>query len=66
MSCTHTLPRVYYMSGGSSLVNVTFVQPPALMAMDSYSAITQPPLGVAYLAAYARQCGHEARMDDAE
>jgi radical SAM superfamily enzyme YgiQ (UPF0313 family) len=35
------------------------------MALDSYSAITQPPLGIAYLAAYARQCGHQVSVIDA-
>ncbi len=35
------------------------------MAVDNYSTITQPPLGLAYLAAYARQLGHEVRVIDA-
>lgn len=46
-------------------MRVTLIQPPALMAVDSYSAITQPPLGIAYLAAYARQRGHEVHVVDA-
>lgn len=45
-------------------LKITFVQPPALMAVDNYSTITQPPLGIAYLAAYARQHGHEVVVVD--
>ena len=46
-------------------MKITFVQPPALMAVDNYSTITQPPLGIAYLAAYVRSKGHEAVVVDA-
>lgn len=46
-------------------MHLTLIQPPALMAVDSYSAITQPPLGIAYLAAYARERGHEVHIVDA-
>lgn len=46
-------------------MKLTFVQPPGLMAVDNYSTITQPPLGIAYLAAYARQHGHEVSVVDA-
>lgn len=46
-------------------MKITFVQPPGLMAVDNYSTITQPPLGIAYLAAYARQHGHEVHVVDA-
>ncbi|MDD5656435.1 MAG: radical SAM protein [Elusimicrobia bacterium] len=46
-------------------MKIVLVQPPALVAVDSYSAITQPPLGVAYLTAYARQRGHEVAVVDA-
>jgi radical SAM superfamily enzyme YgiQ (UPF0313 family) len=45
-------------------MKITFIQPPALMAVDSYSAITQPPLGIAYLAAYARKKGHQVAVVD--
>ena len=46
-------------------MKILFIQPPALMALDSNSTITQPPLGIAYLAAYARQSGHEVSVVDA-
>jgi anaerobic magnesium-protoporphyrin IX monomethyl ester cyclase len=46
-------------------MNITLVQPPALMAVDNYSTITQPPLGIAYLAAYARELGHRVTIVDA-
>ncbi len=46
-------------------MKVTFIQPPALMAVDNYSTITQPPLGIAYLAAYARSRGYEVHVVDA-
>ena len=46
-------------------MKVTLIQPPAIMAVDNYSTITQPPLGIAYLAAYARQHGHEITVVDA-
>ena len=45
-------------------MKLTLVQPPAMMAVDSYSTITQPPLGIAYLAAYARRLGHEVHVVD--
>ena len=45
-------------------MKLTLVQSPAMMAVDSYSTITQPPLGVAYLAAYARRLGHEVHVAD--
>lgn len=28
-------------------MKITFVQPPTLMAVDSYSTFTQPPIGIA-------------------
>ena len=34
------------------------------MAVDNYSTITQPPLGIAYLAAYARRHGHDVAVVD--
>jgi anaerobic magnesium-protoporphyrin IX monomethyl ester cyclase len=46
-------------------MKVTFVHPPALMAVDNYSTITQPPLGIGYLAAYVRQLGHKVAVVDA-
>ena len=46
-------------------MKLTFVQPPGLMAVDNYSTITQPPLGIAYLAAYARENDHEVSIVDA-
>jgi len=46
-------------------MKIVFVQPPALMGIDNYTTITQPPLGIAYLAAYARQHGHEPSIVDA-
>src|SRR5438105_12877476 len=46
-------------------MRITFIQPPALMAVDSYSTITQPPLGIAYLAAFVRQHGHQPSVVDA-
>jgi radical SAM superfamily enzyme YgiQ (UPF0313 family) len=44
---------------------VTLIQPPSLMSKSSYSTITQPPLGLAYLAASARSRGHEVHVLDA-
>jgi len=35
------------------------------MALDNYSTITQPPLGIAYLAAYAQKLGHQVTIIDA-
>lgn len=46
-------------------MRLTLVQPPALMAVDNYSTITQPPLGIAYLAAYVREHGHAVTVVDA-
>lgn len=46
-------------------MKITFIQPPALMAVDNYSTITQPPLGIAYLAAYVREKGHKVHAVDA-
>lgn len=46
-------------------MKIVLVQPPGLMAVDNYSTITQPPLGIAYLAAYARDRGHEVVIVDA-
>lgn len=46
-------------------MKIAFVQPPALMAVDNYSTITQPPLGIAYLAAYIRRLGYDVSMVDA-
>lgn len=46
-------------------MKIVFVQPPALMGLDNYMTITQPPLGLAYLASYARQHGHEPVVVDA-
>jgi len=46
-------------------MHITLVQPPALMAVDNYSTITQPPLGIAYLAAYARELGYSVTIVDA-
>jgi radical SAM superfamily enzyme YgiQ (UPF0313 family) len=45
-------------------MKLTLVQPPAMMAVDNYSTITQPPLGIAYLAAYARRLGHQVHVVD--
>jgi len=46
-------------------MKIVFVQPPALMGLDTYTSVTQPPLGIAYLAAYAREHGHEPSVVDA-
>ena len=46
-------------------MKLTLVQPPALVAVDNYSTITLPPLGIAYIAAYLRQQGHEITIVDA-
>lgn len=35
-----------------------------MVAVGNYSMITQPPLGIGYLAAYARQLGHEVHVVD--
>ncbi|MFH0954245.1 MAG: radical SAM protein [Verrucomicrobiota bacterium] len=41
------------------------IQPPALQSQDSYSSFTQPPLGIAYLAAYAKSLGFDVSVLDA-
>ncbi len=46
------------------LKRVVLVQPPALQCEDGYSSITQPPLGMAYLAAYARKAGFTVDVVD--
>jgi anaerobic magnesium-protoporphyrin IX monomethyl ester cyclase len=46
-------------------MKVVLIQPPALQSQDSYSSLTQPPLGLAYLAAYAREMGHQVEVIDA-
>ena len=46
-------------------MKLTLVHTPAIMAVDNYSTITQPPLGIAYLAAYAKQLGHDVHVVDA-
>ena len=46
-------------------MKLTLVQPPAIMAVDNYSTITQPPLGIGYLAAYTRKLGYEVHVVDA-
>jgi anaerobic magnesium-protoporphyrin IX monomethyl ester cyclase len=46
-------------------MKLTLIQPPALMAVDNYSTITQPPLGIAYIAAYVKQKGHDVHVVDA-
>ncbi|MBI4399071.1 MAG: B12-binding domain-containing radical SAM protein [Candidatus Omnitrophica bacterium] len=46
-------------------MKIVIIQPPGLMAVDNYSTITQPPLGIAYLAASARQAGHQVKIVDA-
>ncbi|MBI4244619.1 MAG: B12-binding domain-containing radical SAM protein [Planctomycetes bacterium] len=46
-------------------MKITFVQPPAIMAVDNYSTITQPPLGIAYVAAFVRRIGHDVHVVDA-
>ncbi|MBI4678978.1 MAG: B12-binding domain-containing radical SAM protein [Elusimicrobia bacterium] len=45
-------------------MKVTLIQPPALQVQDGYSSLTQPPLGIAYLAAYAKRLGHEVTVVD--
>lgn len=46
-------------------MKIALVQPPALVAVDNYSTITLPPLGIAYIAGYMRQHGHEVTIVDA-
>ena len=46
-------------------MKITLIHPPALMAKDNYSTITQPHLGLAYLAAFVRQHNHDVQMIDA-
>ncbi|HRK01530.1 MAG TPA: radical SAM protein [Oligoflexia bacterium] len=46
-------------------MKVTLVQPPALVAVDNYSTITLPPLGIAYIAGYLRSHHHEVTVVDA-
>jgi len=46
-------------------MKITLVHPPALMAKDNYSTISQPPLGLVYLAAYVRRQDHQVQIVDA-
>ena len=46
-------------------LHLTLIQPPALMAKNNYSTITQPPLGLAYLGAVALEAGHQVEIVDA-
>ncbi|OGW79378.1 MAG: hypothetical protein A3G33_03285 [Omnitrophica bacterium RIFCSPLOWO2_12_FULL_44_17] len=46
-------------------MKVCFIHPPALMGVDNYSSLTQPPLGLAYLAAYIKRLGYEVAVVDA-
>lgn len=69
---TLSTTQVYYnvpgFPTGKPLVftmKIALIQPPALQCQDSYSSLTQPPLGLAYLAAYARGLGHEVVIVDA-
>ena len=43
-------------------LHLTLIQPPALMAKNNYSTITQPPLGLAYLGAVALEAGHQVEI----
>lgn len=45
-------------------MRVSLVHPPALVARSNYSTITQPPLGLAYLAAHSREAGHDVEVID--
>lgn len=45
-------------------MKIVLIQPPALQSQDSYSSLTQPPLGMAYLAAYAKRLGHSVTIID--
>ncbi len=46
-------------------MKIVLIQPPALQSQDSYSSLTQPPLGLGYLAAFAKGLGHEVTVIDA-
>lgn len=46
-------------------MKIALIQPPSLQCQDSYSSLTQPPLGLAYLAAFAKRLGHEVVVVDA-
>ncbi|MBI5625017.1 MAG: B12-binding domain-containing radical SAM protein [Elusimicrobia bacterium] len=52
------------MRGEAQEVKVVLIQPPGLQVQDSYSSITQPPLGIAYLSAYAKRLGHSVVILD--
>ena len=45
-------------------MKITLIHPPALMARSNYSTITQPHLGLAYIAAFVRERGHEVEIVD--
>jgi len=45
-------------------MRIVLIQPPGLIAVDNYSTINQPPLGIAHIAASARQAGHEVTIID--
>lgn len=46
-------------------MKITLIQPPSLQSQDGYSTMTLPPLGLAYLAASAKEAGHDVRLIDA-
>ena len=46
-------------------MKIVLIQPPSLIAVDNYSTMTQPPIGIAYLAAFIRQAGHKVKVVDA-
>ncbi|MBI5209911.1 MAG: B12-binding domain-containing radical SAM protein [Elusimicrobia bacterium] len=45
-------------------MKIILIQPPGLQSQDSYSSFTQPPLGIAYLTAYAKTLGFEVEVID--
>lgn len=45
-------------------MKIVLIQPPSLQCQDGYSTLTQPPLGMAYLAGYARSIGYTVSVVD--
>ena len=46
-------------------MKISLIHPPSLIGKNNYSSITQPPIGLAYLASYLSRKGHQVQVIDA-
>jgi len=46
-------------------MKISLIHPPSLIGKNNYSSITQPPIGLAYLASYISRRGHQVQIIDA-